>query len=112
MSNAVAWFDITSPDAARLQAFYRDMFGWKIDTDNESSYGMVAAGEGGIGGGIGQGDGPGIVMYITVDDAQGHLDKIEKAGGATVVKPYEIPGVGSLAVFTDPDGNRVGLWQR
>jgi predicted enzyme related to lactoylglutathione lyase len=33
--------------------------------------------------------------------------------GATkpLMEPYDIPQVGRFAVFTDPEGNRIGLWR-
>jgi hypothetical protein len=32
-------------------------------------------------------------------------------GGATLVPPTDLPGdFGKFAIFTDPDGNHVGLW--
>jgi uncharacterized protein len=30
-------------------------------------------------------------------------------GGKTIVEPTEIPGVGQFAMFSDPDGNVVGV---
>ena len=56
MANPVGWFEVTGPDAAALQGFYSDAFGWKIDASNPMNYGMVAPEEGGIGGG----DGPNL----------------------------------------------------
>ena len=39
--NPVMHFEITGPDGPGLQRFYRDLFDWKIDTNNEWQYGMV-----------------------------------------------------------------------
>jgi hypothetical protein len=50
------------------------------------------------------------MFYVHVDDIQQYLDKIESLGGKTMMPPREIPGVGSAAVFSDPDGNSVGLF--
>jgi len=116
MGQPVAWFDITAKDAPTSRSFYGDLFDWKIDVNEEMQYGMVAAGSSeGIPGGIGQASEqalPGIVLYVAVEDAQASLERAESLGGKTVAPPYDIPTVGKLAVFTDPDGNRVGLWQR
>jgi hypothetical protein len=54
MANQVSWFEISGKDGAKLQEFYGDLFGWKIDANNPLSYGMVEGSDGGIGGGIGQ----------------------------------------------------------
>src|SRR5438445_1960009 len=111
MANPVVHFEIMGKDGAGLRKFYGDVFGWTIDADNPMNYGMVAAGEGGIGGGVGQTpDGSTIVtVYVQVDDLQAALDKAEKLGGKTVMPPMDIPGGPSIAQFTDPGGNVVGL---
>ncbi|MFE3450350.1 VOC family protein [Nonomuraea sp. NPDC059194] len=116
MGKPIAWFDLTSKNAATSRAFYSDIFGWKIDVDPQMNYGMVDTGSGeGIPGGIGQADDSGsaaLVMYIVVDDAEATLKQIEAQGGERVTAPYDIPGIGVMATFKDPDGLQVGLWQR
>src|SRR5215831_11901575 len=52
MANPVGWFEVLGPDGGALQRFYADAFGWQVDADNEMNYGMVAAEEGSIGGGV------------------------------------------------------------
>jgi predicted enzyme related to lactoylglutathione lyase len=111
MAHPVGWFEVAGPDAGALQRFYADAFGWQIDADNPQNYGMVAAQEGGIGGGVGPSpDGrPYVIFYIAVPDLQAALDQVGKAGGTTVTPPMDVPGGPSLAYFTDPAGNRIGL---
>ena len=48
MANQVSWFEISGKDGAKLQEFYGDLFGWKIDANNPLSYGMVEGSDGGI----------------------------------------------------------------
>jgi predicted enzyme related to lactoylglutathione lyase len=51
---AVAWFEVTGKDGASLLDFYGKLFDWQInDPGDGSGYGLVAAAEKGIGGGIG-----------------------------------------------------------
>jgi predicted enzyme related to lactoylglutathione lyase len=72
MANPVTWFEVTGRDGKALQAFYSDVFGWRLNVMPEMNYGMVEAGDGGIGGGIGQApDGQGhVTFYVEVDDPQ------------------------------------------
>ena len=107
----VAWFEVTGKDGAKLQKFYADLFGWKVDANNPQSYGMVEAGEGGIGGGIAasQDGSSGVTVYVAVDDLQGTLDKAEKLGGKTVMPPMDIEGGPKIAMFSDVEGNTIGL---
>jgi uncharacterized protein len=116
MGQPVAHFEITSPDYERAQKFYSELFGWTVNADpSMGGYGLVdtGAGDAAIGGGIGPGD-PGeknVKIYMRVDDLDAYLDHAEKLGGARVGQPVDLPeGHGRIAIFTDPDGNQVGLW--
>jgi predicted enzyme related to lactoylglutathione lyase len=113
MANPVVHFEITGKDGKKLQDFYSKIFGWNVNADNPMNYGIVDATDtgGGIGGGISAGDGgtSQVTFYIGVDDPQAYLNKIEAAGGRTVVPVTEIPGMVIFAQFADPDGNVVGI---
>jgi uncharacterized protein len=108
----VGWFEVTGKDGLALQRFYAGLFGWDV-TDAGQGYGLVTAGEKGIGGGIGPspdgGDGQ-VTFYVEVDDPAEFLAKAGKLGGKTVVPPTEIPEFGiTFAMFADPEGHVVGL---
>lgn len=110
-----AWFDISAHDAEQSRMFYGELFGWKINVDESMDYGLTQTSRG-ILGGIGQAgkENPhpaGVVMYFPVDDVEAALERAERLGGKRAVPPWAIPGLGKMAVFHDPDGNRVGLWQ-
>jgi hypothetical protein len=111
MAHPVIHFEVVGPDASSLQQYYRELFGWKIDTDNPIGYGMVSAEDRGIGGGVANNpDGVArVTFYVETDDLQASLDKAEQLGGTTVVPPTDVPGGPSIALFSDPGGNVVGL---
>jgi uncharacterized protein len=111
VANEVAWFEVTGRDGEKLQQFYGGLFGWKINANNPMRYGMVEAGGGGIGGGIGQSQNGGnqVTFYVAVDDPQAYLDKAERLGGKTVVPVTEIPDMVTFAQLADPEGNVVGV---
>jgi predicted enzyme related to lactoylglutathione lyase len=116
MGQPVAFFEVISPDHERAQAFYSKLFDWQVAADPAmGGYGLVdtGAGEGAVGGGIGPGESgeSGVKIYVRVDDLDKYLDKAEALGGKRLVPPTDLPGdFGRFAVFTDPDGNQVGLW--
>jgi len=117
MTHPVAYFEITSADAAAAQKFYESLFDWKLAADPDmDGYAMVdtGAGDDAISGGIGPAQGDedaGIKIYVRVEDLDHHLSRAEELGGQRVLEPMELPGgYGSIAAFTDPDGNVVGLW--
>lgn len=115
MAHPVVHWEIAAKDAKKLQDFYGKLFEWKIDANNPMNYGMVqTGGEGGIGGGIftpPDGTTTYVTFYVHVDDLQSSLAKAEALGGKTILPPTPIPNIGSCAMFTDPEGNVIGLFK-
>ena len=120
MGHPVVHFEVIGKDAAKLQAYYAELFGWKIDTNNPLGYGAVAR-EGntnpegvGIGGGIASSPTPGydghVTFYVGVPDIEAALAKAEELGGQRVFGPAPVPGTDlELGQFTDPEGHLIGL---
>ena len=110
MGNPVTWFEVVGRDGAALQRFYSDAFGWQLQDPANMGYGMLMEPDEGIGGGIGQAQGgPGhATFYVGVPDPQATLEKIEGAGGKTVVPVTEMEMV-TFALFADPEGHVVGV---
>jgi len=111
MGDRVAYFEVGSRDFDTLVSFYRDLFDWQV-TGMADGYAMVdTRAGGGIGGGIGRSsDGtPWVSFYVGSEDPQATLDRAGSLGGATVVPVTEVPGVVTFAMFSDPDGNLVGV---
>ena len=113
MAHPVTHFEINAQDAPATQKFYKDLFGWGIDTNNPQSYGMIDTNTKGTGinGGIGASqDGRSFVtFYVETDDPGSMLDKVERLGGRRVMEPMDA-GQGLIyALFADPEGNVIGL---
>jgi len=52
---SVVWFEVVGKDGAKLRSFFSSLFGWQIaESGTGMDYGLVAATNGGIGGGIGR----------------------------------------------------------
>lgn len=112
MPNPIVHWEIATENAEKVQDFYRSLFEWHIDTNNPMDYGIVDThSQEGINGGIcGTMGGPQrVTVYVQVPDLQATLDKAESLGGKTVMPPTEIPDAVTMAMFSDPDGNLVGL---
>jgi predicted enzyme related to lactoylglutathione lyase len=77
--------------------------------------GEVSREDAGIGGGIGPTNQPGaknqVTFYIDVDDIDAYLEKINKAGGKTVMPATPVSPDTTFAQFTDPAGNLIGLFK-
>jgi predicted enzyme related to lactoylglutathione lyase len=110
MSKPVVWFEVMGQDADKIRGFYQELLGWELQTDPKSNYSMVAAGEGGIAGGIGQApNGRGwVTFYTKVPDLEGALEQAQQLGSSVLVPIQELPDT-RIAVVTDPEGNAVGL---
>ncbi len=113
MPNPVVHFEIVGRDGAALQRFYREVFDWEINADNPMAYGLVEAQGGGIGGGVGvpveEDAGPYVTFYIEVADLRAALDRVESLGGTVVMDITTIPGMVTMAMFRDPEGNLIGI---
>ena len=115
MGQPVVHFEIMGKDHDKTVEFYKSLFDWETEKWGEFPYTVVkSAAENAIGGGLGgtqEGQHPMVTFYVQVDDVQAYLDKAESGGGKTLLPPTPIYGVGTSALFTDPDGNIVGLFK-
>ena len=109
MGQPVTHFEVHGKDAAALNTFYGELFGWHVDSNNPMNYGMVDTHTNGkgIGGGITANpmQQSMVTVYVEVDDLQATLDKAEKLGGKTIMPSTEIPDMVTFALFSDPAGS-------
>ena len=112
MGNPVVHFQIGGRDATRLRAFYNDVFGWSVE--DPSPIGAIRTESGvGVDGGLHQVDesqSPYLAVYVAVEDLDGTVARAEAGGANIIVPPTDVDGVGKFAMFTDPEGNCIGLW--
>jgi len=117
MGRPVVHWELWSKDPEKIGAFYAQVFGWNVKHIPEMNYRLVeTGGEGGINGGIMRPqDGPwpgNMAFYIDVDDLEPYAAKVRAAGGKMIVERMEVPGVGFLSLFEDPDGRVLGMWKQ
>ncbi len=113
----VVHFEINADDPLRAKKFYEDVFNWKIEKwEGPIEYWTIDAGEEGeegIGGGLQKREQPEdqIFNYIGVTSVDEISKKIEKSGGTLVSPKITVPTVGYFYMFTDPEGNKLGIMQ-
>ena len=107
-------------DVERAKAFFAATVGWTFDGMNMADMGgagtyWVAQADGKPVGGIMDMTGivpPGVpphwLSYLEVDDIDARTAQVEAAGGSVVRPPFDIPGVGRIAILSDPTGAVVG----
>jgi uncharacterized protein len=119
MGQPVVHFEIVGKDGAATKAYYAELFGWEINSDNPMNYGLIeregntTADGTGIGGGISGGpegyEGH-VTFYVEVPDVEAALAKAESLGGSRVMGPEEImDGQLTLGQFKDPEGLLIGV---
>jgi uncharacterized protein len=108
----VCWSELGVHDLARAQKFYAETLGWRFEAmpAPDMTYWIIHSGPARVGG-MFEMSGPQFanvpehwLTYIAVDDIDARLEKAV-AAGATICKPaFDIPGVGRMAVLSEPGG--------
>jgi predicted enzyme related to lactoylglutathione lyase len=113
-----SWVDLASPDPDAAANFYGGLFGWDaIETgpvEETGGYRMLQLGGRNVAGlGPTQGEGQPAMWttYVATDDADSLAAKVRDAGGQVVMEPFDVLGVGRMAVFVDPGGAYFSVWQ-
>jgi predicted enzyme related to lactoylglutathione lyase len=113
MGAPVVHWEVRARDTGKLHEFYRSLFGWSIDSNNPHNYGLVDTGvKMGINGGIAPAEDrvpPGPTFYVQVEDVQAYLSKAESLGGRVLMPVTEVPNMVTMATFSDPEGNVIGI---
>ena len=117
MPNNVVHFAIHADDVDRARQFYESVFGWRFEAWGPPGFYQVHTGtkdDPGIEGALHVRHEPlegrgmrGFTCTVAVDDVGATRDAVVAHGGAVHVDGYEIPGVGTMIEFTDPEGNVV-----
>ena len=115
MGNPFVHVDLSCDDPEAAKKFYKSIFDWNFqDFPGFGGWSGLDVGQG-VGGGLGKKhdarEPTAWTAYVNVDDVKKTMAKAQKAG-ATILRPFtEVPGMGYLAVFKDPQGAQIGLWQ-
>lgn len=114
-ANPIVHVEIPAHDQQASSEFYAKVFGWNVQHFPEMEYSMFTA-DGGPGGGFPKIDGQmaredHIFIMLGTDNLERTLEQVAANGGKTVRERMEIPGYGWMAIFTDPSGNHIGLWE-
>jgi predicted enzyme related to lactoylglutathione lyase len=116
-ANKPIWVDLASGDAAGSRDFYSKLFGWQVDVNPDPQYGGYgrATVQGRDAAGISPTQTPdqptAWSFYIGTDDAEATARQVEAAGGKVVMAAFDIGDQGRMAVFQDPAGASISVWQ-
>ncbi|MCE1189266.1 MAG: VOC family protein [Ignavibacteria bacterium] len=105
--------EIPVKDLDKSQEFYRAVFGWDLKPFGNGYY-LFNSREGmtiGLRKSNEVKAGNTTIFHIHVDDIDKHVDLVKAAGGSIFREKTVIPVYGWYALFTDIDGNIMGLFQ-
>ncbi|GLJ62329.1 MULTISPECIES: VOC family protein [Microbacterium] len=110
----ITHIDIPVSDLDRAAAFYGELFGWEISAPpGFEEYPMWQAPNKISGGGLAprSADFTQPRSYVEVDSIDDVLAKAQAAGATVVMEKTPITETSWWAVFRDPDGNDIGLFE-
>jgi uncharacterized protein len=116
-ANKPIWIDLSTKDAPASRSFYSKLFGWNVEVNPDPQYGGY--GRALLGGrdvaGISptqSADQPTVwSLYIGSEDAEETARKVQAAGGKIAMAPLDVGDQGKMAVFQDPAGAFISIWQ-
>jgi uncharacterized protein len=124
-NNVVGWIEIPVAVMDRAIRFYETVFGYKIERHQMGplDMGWFPWDPEGTGSGASlvfnkenyKPSRDGVLIYITASsgDLSNELGKVEKAGGKVLMPKTQISEeYGFMALFIDPEGNRVAMHSR
>jgi predicted enzyme related to lactoylglutathione lyase len=115
MTRPVVAFQIRGRDPKKLADFYKELFGWVMNSDNPMGIISIEPGIGGPlpgpGGFLLPGE-PTTILFVQVASLRDSLEKAAALGGKRVMEPFDVPNGPTVAQIEDPEGNIVGLVQQ
>jgi len=113
-----SWVDLGTPDIEAAAGFYGGLFGWEVpESENAEQTGgyrqAMLRGKpvAGIMPLMQEGQPPAWSTYISVEDADATVAKVKEAGGTVIAEPMDVMELGRMAIFADPTGAVLGIWQ-
>ncbi len=83
--------------AADLRRFYVDVMNWNLDGSTAGAWSTAGSARGHL------------TFAVTRAEMLRAFERVNAAGGRTLLAPTWIPGMHTVALMADPHGNTVGL---
>ena len=110
------WNELVTRDPEKAKKFYAGTVGWTFDSMPmpDGTYWVAKMGDKPVGGlfTIGGPQWDGVpehwMSYLAVDDVDARVTKAQAAGAKLMRPIFDIPGVGRIAILTEPGGAGIG----
>ncbi len=110
-----SWNELVTTGVEEAARFYTHLFGWKAEAfPGAMPYTLFKSGGRDVGGLMACPDPqapPQWLAYVRVEDVAECVRKAAELGAKIIIEPKDIPGVGEIAVFQDPQGATLGVFQ-
>lgn len=112
-AGAFSWCELVTTDPAAAKAFYGEVFSWRFKEGqvSENPYTVIEVGDQEIGGisSAPSGMKPTWGTYVTVNNLEATLQKVEALGGKVLIPPIAIPPSSRFALIQDPQGAAIAV---
>ncbi len=115
------WVELMTTDSEAAKAFYGKLMGWNHHDDSmgeDQVYTMLMKGDkfvGALYNRTAQQAEMGIpshwASYVTVTDVDATIVRAKELGAKVLMEPGDVAEIGRMAVFQDPTGAALALWQ-
>jgi predicted enzyme related to lactoylglutathione lyase len=111
------WHELSSPDLPTATQFYSDVLGveWEsMPMETGDDYTCLMVGGRPVGGAfppVMDGLPPHWEVYVNAEDTDATAARAGELGGRVLQAPWDVVGVGRLAILQDPQGAIFGLMQ-
>jgi predicted enzyme related to lactoylglutathione lyase len=111
------WNELMARDVTAAKKFYADTIGWTYDgmpTPDGQTYWVAKMGDQPVAGLFDisgpdyQGMPDGWMPYLAVDDVDARIKKAVAAGARVMKPPFDVPGIGRIAILMEPGGAGIG----
>jgi predicted enzyme related to lactoylglutathione lyase len=117
----VCWAELATTDAVGAKEFYTSLMGWSghdAPLPSGGGYTMLKHDDGNVGAlyqqmpeMVAAGVPSYWMPYVTVEDAAATAAKVTELGGTVIKDAFDVFDIGSMAVFKDPTGAALSVWQ-
>ena len=115
----IAWIELMTRDVPAAKSYYAATCGWDYDEmtmDSGQAYfvamsnGKPVAGLMDMAGNEAYSDlPPHWFTYLAVNDVDKAVEQTREMNGTVVRDPFDVPGIGRIAILKDPSGAAVGM---
>jgi uncharacterized protein len=109
------WVDLGAPNPDKAAQFYESLFGWDIQEGPPEAGGYrmcLLKGRPVAGLSLQMNPGPSVwSTYVKVNNADEVAEKVTNQGGLVLQAPFDVMDFGRMAVFMDPAGAPIAVWQ-